>query len=55
MKYWRGYIIVIALALLSWGLAEFAKAHGALVDMIYPYASRLIQDVLAQWSAGVPF
>lgn len=55
MKYWRGYIIAIALALLSWGLAEFAKAHGALVDMIYPYASRLIQDVLAQWSAGVPF
>ena len=55
MKYWRGYIVAVALALLTWGLTEFAKAHGVLVDMVYPYASRLIQDVLAQWSAGVPF
>ena len=53
MKYWRGYIVAAALALLTWGLTEFAAAHGALVDMVYPYASRLIQDVLAEWSAGV--
>ncbi len=55
MKYWRGYIVAAALALLTWGLTEFAAAHGALVDMVYPYASRLIQDVLAEWTAGVPF
>ena len=55
MKYWRGYIVAVALALLTWGLTEFAAAHGALVDMVYPYASRLIQDVLAEWSAAVPF
>ena len=55
MKYWRGYLVAAAIALMSWGLAEFAAAHGALVDMIYPYASRLIQDFLAEWSAGVSF
>ena len=53
MKYWRGYIVAAALALMTWGLTEFAKAHGALVDMVYPYMSRLIQDFLAQWTAGV--
>lgn len=53
MKYWRGYIVAAALALLTWGLTQFAAAHGALVDMVYPYASRLIQDVLAEWTAGV--
>ncbi len=53
MKYWRGYIAAAALALLTWGLTEFAKAHGALVDMVYPYISRLIQDLLAQWTSGV--
>jgi len=53
LKYIRGYLIAAALALMTWGLTEFAKAHGALVDMVYPYASRLIQDMLAEWSAGV--
>lgn len=55
MKYWRGYIVAVALALLTWGLIEFAAAHETLVDMFYPYVSRMIQDVLAQWTAGVPF
>ena len=45
--------MAVALALLTWGLTEFAKAHGALVDMVYPYMSRLIQDFLAQWTSGV--
>jgi len=55
LKYWRGYIFAVALALLAWGLTEFAAAHGALVDMVYPYASRMIQDVLAEWTAALPF
>ena len=54
MKYWRGYLFAAALALLTWGLTEFAKAHGALVDMVYPYATRLVQDFLAPWTAGTP-
>ena len=55
MKYWRGYIVAAAAALLAWGLTVFAKSHGALVDMFYPYASRLVQDVMAEWTSGVPF
>ena len=55
MKYWRGYIVAVALALLTWGLTEFAAAHETLVDMVYPYASRMIQDVLAEYTAAVPF
>ena len=52
MKYWRGYIAAAAFALLTFGLTQFAAAHSHLVDMVYPYASRLVQDVLAEWSAG---
>ena len=37
---------------MTWGLTQFAAAHGALVDMVYPYLTRMIQDALAQWSAG---
>lgn len=48
-------MIAAALAVLTWALTQFAAAHGALVDMIYPYASRLIQDFLAGWSAQAPF
>lgn len=55
LKYWRGYIAAAALALLTWGLTKFAAAHGALVDMVYPYVSRLIQDALAEWTSGVSF
>ncbi len=52
MKYWRGYLVAAALALLTWGLTQFCASHEALVDMVYPYMSRLIQDTLANWSAG---
>ncbi len=55
MKYWRGYLTAAFLALFSWGLITFAKAHGALVDMIYPYATRMIQDYLAAWGSGADF
>ena len=55
MKYWRGYITAALFAALTWGLTEFAKAHGALVDMIYPYVTRMIQDFLAGWTADASF
>ena len=55
MKYWRGYIVAIGLALISFGLTQFAAAHSNLVDMVYPYATRLVQDFLAEWSAGLDF
>ena len=55
MKYWRGYLLAAILALGTWALTEFAAAHSALADMIYPYASRMIQDFLAGCTGDVSF
>ncbi len=55
MKYWRGYLVAAIIAACSWGLEEFAKSHSQLVDMIYPYVSRMAQTYLTGWSAGVDF
>ena len=53
MKYWRGYLVAGILALCSWALCQFSAAHTQLVDMVYPYITRIIMDYLAGWSAGV--
>ena len=55
MKYWRGYLVALILAFCSWGLIEFAQSHWVLVDMIYPYTSRMIQDFMANWSSGAAY
>ena len=55
MKYWRGYLTAAILLACTWALREFAKAHTVLVDMIYPYVTRMAQVFLAEWSAGVDF
>lgn len=55
MKYWRGYLVAAIIAACSWGLIEFAQSHWMLVDMVYPYVSRMIQTFLTGWSAGVDF
>ena len=55
MKYWRGYLVAGILAALTWGLTQFADAHRALVDMIYPYVTRTVMSYLADWSSGVSF
>lgn len=52
MKYWRGYLVAAVLGFFSWALLGFAKNHTALVDMFYPYMTRMIQGTLAQWSGG---
>ena len=52
MKYWRGYLVAAILGFFSWALLEFAKNHIVLVDMFYPYMTRMIQGTLAQWSGG---
>lgn len=51
MKYWRGYLVAAIVTLCTWGLTEFAKAHVALIDMVYPYVDRIVMDYLAAWSA----
>ena len=55
MKYWRGYLVAAILAACTWGFREFAQTHSKLVDMIYPYVTRLVQNFMAGWSSGVTF
>ncbi len=55
MKYWRGYIAAVVFAAIAWALSEFARTHTVVVDMVYPYMTRLIQTTLAQWSSGLDF
>ncbi len=55
MKYWRGFLVAFIFAACSWGLVTFAQSHWELVDMVYPYISRLIQNFMAGWSSGVGF
>lgn len=52
MKNLWGYLTAGIFAAISWALVEFAKAHGVLVDMIYPYVTRLIITFLADMTAG---
>ena len=55
MKYWRGYIIAGIIAAITAALTAFAKSHTLLIDMFYPYTSRLIQTSLAGWASGADF
>ena len=55
MKYWRGYLVAAILAACTWAFREFAQTHTKLVDMIYPYVTRMIQNFMAGWSGGVEF
>ena len=55
MKYWRGYLVAAIAFVCAWGLQQFAEAHTVLVDMIYPYITRMVQDYMAEWSASVSF
>lgn len=55
MKYWRGYVTAAIFAAITWALTQFASRFGDLVDMIYPYVSRTIQNMLVEWSSSVDF
>ena len=55
MKYWRGYLVAFLFAAITWALVEFAKAHAVLVDMVYPYVTRMIISALADWTGGLSF
>ena len=52
MKYWRGYLAAAIFAAITWAFVSFAKAHPVLIDMVYPYLSRLFTSSMAQWSGG---
>ncbi len=55
MKYWRGYLVALILSVASWALLQFAASHMVLMDMVYPYMTRLVQTNLATWSSGATF
>ena len=55
MKYWRGFLIAGLISAFGWGLVEFAKSHITLMDMVYPYMSRMIMTSMAEWSSQVDF
>jgi hypothetical protein len=55
LKYWRGYLTAAIFGFFSWALIEFAKSHDKVIDMVYPYVTRMTQTFLAQWSAGTDF
>ena len=52
MKYWRGYLTAAIFGFFSWALIQFAKTHDKVIDMVYPYVTRMTQTFLAEWSAG---
>ena len=55
MKYWRGYLTAGILALITVGLMMIAERFSQLVDMVYPYVTREVQFILADWTATVDF
>ena len=55
MKYWTGFLTAGIIGAITWALMRLAENFEALVDMVYPYVSRTLQGVLAQWSSGVDF
>ncbi len=55
MKYWRGYLVAAVLAVCTLALRGFARANTLLVDMAYPYMSRMLQSHLAGRSSEVDF
>ena len=55
MKYWKGYLTAAIFLACGWAMTAFAKGHTVLMDMIYPYVTRMAQGFLATWSGGVDF
>ena len=55
MKYWRGYLVAAIFAAISWALVQFAQAHSVLVDMIYPYITRMVITSMADWTGSMNF
>ena len=55
MKYWAGYLTAAIFAAFTWALGRLGKSLSALIDSFYPYVTRSLQAILAQWSGNVNF
>ena len=48
-------LIIIGFGAMTWVLTQFGDRFATLVDMVYPYVTRLIQTSLSGWSSGADF
>ena len=55
MKYWTGYLTAAIIGAISWALLKLGERFTELVDMVYPYVTRTLMDILANWTAGLDF
>ena len=55
LKYWFGYLVAAIIGALTWVLQQFGARFSTLIDMVYPYVIRTLQDILAGWSGTVDF
>lgn len=53
MKYLRGYLAAGIFGAITWVLMAYAQRFSTIVDMVYPYVTRNLQGILAQWSGQV--
>ena len=55
MKYWFGYLVAAIIGAFTWVLQQFGERFSTIIDMVYPYVIRTLQDILAGWSGTVDF
>ena len=55
MKYWFGYLTAAIFGAITWVLLQFGQKFTDLVDMVYPYVIRNVQNYLAQWTSVVEY
>ncbi len=55
MKYWFGYLTAGIFGAITWVLMQFGEKFTTLVDMVYPYVIRTLQNYLAQWTSIVDY
>ena len=53
MKHWAGYLTAAIIGAISWALLQLGARFTNLVDMVYPYVTRTLMDILAGWSSGL--
>ena len=55
LKYWFGYLTAAIFGAITWVLLQFGEKFTNLVDMVYPYVIRNVQNYLAQWTSVVDY
>ena len=52
MKLWRGFLTAIIFGAITWGFVQFAQSHPVMIDMVYPYLTRVYSFSVAAWASG---